>query len=64
MFLTEHRVRVRSISGSYMRVPIFRSRSGLGFVVVFTVFPSECLDTPKIGYDVIPPHRLQFIIYQ
>lgn len=46
----EHRGRVRSISGLYMRVPIFRSRSGLGFTVVFTVFPSKCLDTvPKLA---------------
>ena len=49
MSLIEHRGRVRSISGLYMRVPVFRSRSGLGFVVVFTVFPSQCLDTvPKL----------------
>lgn len=50
MFLIERRGRVDSFSGSYMRVRIFRSRSGLGFVVVFTVFPSRCLDTvPKLA---------------
>jgi len=50
MFLIEHRGRVHSISDSYMRVPIFSSRSGVVFVVVFTVFPSKYLDTvPKLA---------------
>jgi len=50
MVLIERRRRVHSVSGSYMRGLTFRSRSGLWFVVVFTVFPSKCLDTvPKLA---------------